>query len=163
METNTHAKSLDRVLLTWTAPERPSFRRGKLWYAIAVIFAVGMLTYAIVSRDWAFTIVVLCASTGYFLIHHRPHPLHTITIGEMGVQMDRKIYEWDACEGYWMLQGPDYVELHIEVNKPRKAHLCIQTGDTDFSEIDATMARFLPFLKDRREKPIDYISRICKL
>ncbi|MEI8230070.1 MAG: hypothetical protein WCG83_02935 [Candidatus Peregrinibacteria bacterium] len=163
METPTPTSIHDRVLLTWTAPARPMHERGRTWYIVAGSILAALLLYALFNRDWSFALVLLAITTTFLALLRLPHQQHTMTIGERGFQWNHISYGWSECAGYWMLQGKGYVELHIELSNPSKSRLIIQTGELEIGDIDAVLARFLPYLHNRRERLLDYFYRICKL
>jgi hypothetical protein len=122
-----------------------------------------LVAYAIWTEAWTFAVVVILLAVVYGLIHGKPHPTHTVQISEKALYWDERTIPWDELSGFWMLQGPGYVELHIEFKKTWRNRLIVQTGDTPPIEIATVLSRFIPGYTDRREKLLDYIIRICKL
>lgn len=160
MNTNTDTTG---ILLQWTALEKPSHIRGKRWYISVGLVVIGLMAYAIFTAAWSFLVVIALMAIVYGLVHHKPHPQNTVTIMERGLQWNRNTIPWEDCTGFWMLQGPGYVELHIEAKKGWKRHLTVQTGTNDPLQIHGLLTQFMPFLPDRRENILDAILRICKL
>jgi len=129
----------------------------------AGLVVIGLMAYAIITLAWTFLVVIVLAAIVYGLVHHKPHPQHTVSIMEKGIRWNKRMVPWEDCEGFWMLQGPGYVELHIEVKKGLSRHLTVQTGTNDPLQIHGLLSQFMPFLADRRENILDAILRICKL
>lgn len=75
--------------------------------------------------------------------------------------MEGDYTEWMHCNGYWILRGPDYAELHIE--KKDGTSVKIQTGDVSPFTIHDILSPLTEELEDRRERLLDIIIRICKL
>lgn len=150
-------------LLSWTAPSKPTHVRGKRWYVVAGAIVTVLLIYAFWTQAWTFVAVLILLTILYVLLHGKPHPEHTVRITEKALYWDEKTILWEELAGFWMLQGPGYVELHIEWKTKGKERLVIQTGTMDPHQIAVAFSRFLPGFTDRREKILDYIIRICKL
>ena len=150
-------------LLAWSAPDKVTHERGKRWYIAAGTVVALLITYALLTQAWTFAVVLVLLAVMYVLLHNKPHPDHTVRICEKALYWDTKTIPWEELDGYWMLQGPGYVELHIEWKTKGKERLVVQTGTTPPLEIAAALSHFLPGYADRREKLLDYIIRICKL
>lgn len=150
-------------LLAWSAPSRPPHDRDRKWYVIAGSIAALVLLYALFTQAWTFAVVIVLLAVLYGLLHGKSHLVHTVRIAEQALYWDTKTIPWSELEGFWMLQGPGYVELHIEWKQKGKERLVVQTGDQEPADIASSLARFLPSFADRREKLLDYIIRICKL
>jgi len=151
------------TILTWSAPARPAHTRDKRWYIVAGSIATLLVIYALYTQAWTFAIVIALLGVMYGILHGKNHPLHSIRITEKALYWDIKTISWDELDGFWMLQGPDYVELHIEFKQKGKERLVIQTENIPPQEIAAVLSRFIPGQTDRHEKLLDYIIRICKL
>lgn len=89
--------------------------------------------------------------------------MHHIRIREIGLQFDEKLYSWGECKEFWILQGPDYYELHISSKKQMKGDVVVMTGDIDPFLIRDTLAKFLPQVAHQKERLLDAIIRFCKL
>ncbi len=150
------------ILLEWTAPERPPHGRGKRWYLLAGFIAVLFLAYALYTQAWTFAVVIVLLVVVYGIIHGKPPIKHTVQISSQGLQWDKHLYPWSDLNNFWMLQGPGYVELHIDRKGPA-GQLIVQTGDRAPLEIAAALSQFITLIADRRENILDYIIRICKL
>lgn len=150
------------ILFEWTAPEKPPHTRGKRWYLIAGTLSTLLLAYALYTQAWTFAVVIVLLMGIYVLIHSRPPVMHTVQISSQGLRWNKRLIPWSDLENFWLLQGPGYVELHVE-RKKSGGRLIVQTGDRDPLQIGAAMAQFLTPITDRQEKILDYLIRICKL
>ena len=149
------------ILLEWMAPERPPHTRGKRWYLLAGLVAALLLAYALNTQAWTFAVVIVLLAVTYGLIHGKPPIKHSVKISSQGLQWDKRLYPWSDFNNFWLLQGPGYVELHIDRKGP--GQLIVQTGTCVPTDIAAALAQFITPIYDRRESILDYIIRICKL
>lgn len=150
-------------LLSWTAPERPPHARGLKWYLAASSVVALLLIHAVWTGAWTFVVVLVLLAVVYGLLHGKPPLTHTVSIAEQGLTWDKKVIPWGELSGFWMLQGPGYIEVHIERKRRGSDRFIVQTGECAPVEIANALSRFLPSFPDRREKLLDYIIRICKL
>lgn len=137
--------------------------RSKRWYVVAGVIFLGLLAYTIVTQAWTFTAVLILSVGAYVFTHRKAHPLRRISATERGIVWNNTVIPWAKCEGFWLLQGPGYVELHVELKEGRPRHLVIQTGTEDPLKIYAAFSRYIPLFPDRREKLLDAFIRICKI
>ena len=150
-------------LLSWSAPERAPHMRSKWWYLIMGSVAVSLIAYAIATKAWSFVAVLGLLVVVYGIVHRKPHPTHTIDFSEAGLTLDKTFIPWSQCTGYWMLQGPNFIELHIETVKSGTRHVRILTDNKTPHEINDVLSQFVSPIHDRGENLLDYIIRICKL
>ena len=160
MNTNT---PIEAPLLSWAAPEQPTHVRSTLWYIVAGVFFASLLAYSIMTQAWTFTVVLVLSVGAYGYAHRKAPPLRRINVSERGIIWGKTFISWLRCEGFWLLQGPGYVELHVELKDGRTRHLVIQTGEADPVQIYTVFSRFIPLFPDRHEKLLDAIIRICKI
>lgn len=150
------------ILVEWTAPEKPPHNRDKRWYLLAGFVAALFLVYALYTQAWTFAIVIVLLAVTYGLIHGKPPIKHSVQVSSQGLKWDKHLIPWSDLESFWMLQGPEYVELHIE-RKKQRGSLLVQTGDCPPLEIASALSQYITLISDRRERLLDYIIRICKL
>lgn len=149
-------------LLSWSAPQVPTFKRTTLWYVIAGACVVAAAVYGIWTRSWPLTlVVVLLTYMEIRLRNHRPSD-KIIAITEQGVHLGTTFLRWEEVRGFWLLPLPDYTELHIERMNPRRGPLVIQTGPMDRAVIQEVLSRFTQEIAGK-ERFIDMFIRICKL
>ncbi|MDD4628338.1 MAG: hypothetical protein PHE68_03000 [Candidatus Peribacteraceae bacterium] len=137
--------------------------RSKLWYVASGVIFAGLLAYSILTQAWTFTAVLILCVSAYGYAHRKAPPHRKISLSENGIVWGDTFISWKKCAGFWLLQGPGYVELHIDVKEPRQRHLTIQTGTVNPSDIHALCARHIPFYPERQEKILDAIIRLCKI
>lgn len=151
-------------LLTWRARTRPKHERSALWYIVAGSFAGSLLLYGILAQSWGLVVLVLMSSAVYYTFALRAEPtVKTISITEEGIQLDFEFFPWHTLVGFWFQKYPDYTQLHIEHEEAWRYDLIIQTGPVSVANIRQTLSKHLPEHKDRMERVLDKISRICKI
>lgn len=153
----------DRVLLSWTAQQHPTHNRSTIWYICAGIVLTLCIAYSVWIQAWTFTIVIVLASIIYFIMHRKDNPDKTIALTEHGFQIENEFTPWSQCNGFWLLQGKNYIELHIERKAGLAKEMTIQTGPIDAHQLRDVLHFFIPEFIDRHERFIDMITRLLKI
>ena len=148
-------------LISWDAPEHEDHDRGTLWYVIAGLFVLSCLAYSIITDAWTFSILVVGISVMYWFTHRDTPVQKTIRIWKRGFAIGQDFVEWKDCNGYYVLRGKGYAELHVE--KRTGEDIKIQTGDIDPFAVHDILSGITTELQDRRERILETIIRICKL
>lgn len=157
METNT------QTLLEWHAASRPDHVHTEKWYVAAGTFCALMISYGILSGAWSLSILFAFIPALYYMLRNQGHKKHHVRIREIGFQFDDKLHAWGEFKEFWILQGPDYYELHIAATKQIKSDIVVMTGDVDPFLIRDALSNFLPQVAHRKERLLDAIIRFCKL
>lgn len=157
---NTHIPT-EEPILEWKAPQHLHHERTRSWYIFAALFVTGCLVYSVYTTAWTFTLVLVIMTGLYLHVHEEAPAEKHMRIWKNGYALGDKFVTWTACDGYWMLKGKGYFELHIE--KKNGYETKIQIGENDPYKIHDTIALFTPELPDRKERILDTIIRICKL
>ena len=158
MQTNTQ-----RVLLEWQAPSKLTHERSPRWYVGMSIASATIIAYGILSDAWSLSLTIALLAGLFFLIRNEEHKAHTIRILDIGIQFDEKMHIWSECTHFWILQGTNYHELHIERKRRLSGDIVIQTADIDPYVIRDLLSKYIPQIAHQKEKILDAIIRYCKL
>lgn len=162
MEKNTQQMP-GQIFLSWTAPTNPKVERGTKWYLGTIMAISLLLLYSIWTQAWTFTLLIVLLTIILAWSLRKETPIKSISIGEYGIQMETAFIGWDDCVGYWLLQGPNYIELHFERNKGKPKYSKILIGDVDMQDIRIVLSTYTTELTDRIERPLDMLSRLLKI
>jgi len=164
MDTNTkNIPGAGNVLIEWTAPTHTTHKRTWRWYAIAGTFVALLLLFSAWTQSWSFALVIVLLSGVLLLMQRRGPAEKTISIYEHGFKIDKQFTPWNQCTGFWMLQGPNYIEIHIERAQKHNKHVQILTGSTDYRDIYEVLSHLLPFFESRQETLLDNFARTLKI
>lgn len=152
-----------QVLATWQAPILPKHERSKRWYAIAGGLLIAAAAYGILTGSWPLTIVCLLSGAMYYLIRDHVPPLKVIVITDRGVLLEEKFTRWEDLNGFWILNTPEYSEVHFVPRLARRSDILIQTGDQNLENLRITIASHIPELMDKHEHFLDVLVRTAKL
>ncbi len=149
-------------VLSWQAPASPTVVRTRRWYIVAAVVVLLLTAYSIYTGAWSFAVVCVLCGGMYALVHGHTPPVLTIALYDNGILFKEKFTRWDELAGFWILQTPDYNELHF-VSRFRRGDLVIQTGTQDIAQLRMILVQRLPEWTHRRERILDTLIRICKL
>ncbi len=154
----------ETVVLSWRTPKRVLPERGRNWYIAAAVFVVLCLLYGIFSHSWSTLLVFALLAGVYWLYHKEPFAETSFLVGTAGFQDGDRFTPWTDCAGFWMLQGPGYVELHIQrkSGRSREAVTLLPT-DINFQQARAILTGFIPEFSDRKERLLDTVIRLLKI
>ena len=151
------------ALLYWEAPSKVDHKRGRKWYLITGFLIFALLFYILYIGSWSFAMVLGLLVLTYSLTHRHAPKSREITITNRGFSYENVYTTWQQTNGYWMLQGPDYVELHIEKNIGPNKEVVIHTADIDIALIRQVLSMFIPEFQERKERILDTFTRILKI
>ena len=163
METNQNPPEKSREILRWEATRNPAHVRSTRWYLIGGVFVLSCAVYGILTGQWSFTVVMILLAGMYVLTRHTAETNVSIAITQDGVICRNEFTSWKDCMDFWMLQGHDYVELHIAKRKRWGGDIVVLTGNNNPQLIRSTIGQYLPERSGQTERLLDTIIRICKL
>ena len=158
MQTNTH-----KILLAWKAPEKVAHTRSERWYVTGSCIAATMIVYGILSGAWSMSISFALLAGLVFLVRNETPSVHEIKLLDIGIEFNGRLHAWSEWKQFWILQGTDYHELHIETKKRLNPDLIIQTGDVDPYQLRDLLSEYIPQTDEQKERILDAIIRFCKL
>jgi len=153
----------DQVLLTWEAPLRYAHEHTKRWYVFMGSALGIMLLYSLWTLAWSLTLVLVIAPVTYLYLRKEKPSNKKISIGTQGFTLGEEFTAWIDCNGFWVIQTPDYSELHIPRKDSNKNEIIVLTGNIKILDLRTTLRQFLEEIPKKNEKIFDTISRICKL
>ena len=158
-----YKKVQEHAIVAWEAPMQPTYERSIRWYIGAVVVCTLLLGYSIWTQAWSFTLVLVLLGAVYAWNHRSSQPTKHIAIHEQGFSFGKEFIPWNQCNGFWMLEGPGYVELHFEKKAGRVRDIKIQTGDIDLGALRELLLHFIPEFQERHERFLDMIARLLKI
>jgi hypothetical protein len=156
--------AFDKAKLSWKAYERPQHNRGLLWKIIIAILVLSILTFGVYHRDYIFIIAFVLGISVYYLHNKKTDRKIEIKISEVGVQVDKRNYNFNEIKSFWILYDPPFVaKLVLELQGKLLTQLSIELGAQTPVEVHELLSQKLKEKKDQQESMIDFIQRILKI
>ena len=152
-------------LLSWTVDEYVRHERGMLWYAIAIIVALGVLMYAVVTQNFLFAVIIIMFAIIMGLSSLREPRKFFFVITDLGVGIGDKFFPYKEFRNFWLLYEPPEVKnVYLEFKRAAWPHLVIPLDEQDPLEVRKTLLRFMREDLSRDEEPFgDLLARIFKI
>ena len=103
------------------APEFLEYPRGPVWYLIAGLISIGILSFSILARNITLTLAFLFFVAVYWLIHHRQARMIEIKITKNGLDYDEEFFSFGEIKEFWVIYNLPFV-ADLKIHLKRKLH-----------------------------------------
>ena len=134
--------------ITWQAPEFTMHEKGFWWYG-ALFGITGLLVLAsiLLKNFTAAALFMLSAAVVYLFAQKSPRAL-TFTADARGVQIDGRLYAYDALRSFWIFYDPPHrAELSLRSRSLLMPYVCAPLGSINPAHLHRLLTRFLPEAK----------------
>jgi len=147
------------------SPEFLDYPRGPIWYLIATIIGIGIITFGVLSQSITFTIAFLLFVAVYWLLHHHEARILEVSITQHGIyiEQDDEFISFGKISEFWIIHNPPFVsDLKLKINQNWNSIRTIHIFGQDPTEIRNLLA---PHVKEveREEELSDLIMRALRL
>ncbi|NQV12477.1 hypothetical protein HQ524_03865 [Candidatus Uhrbacteria bacterium] len=154
------------LLLYWTMHEFHQHDRGTAWYVVFLLLGIGLILFAILTRNYIFAVLLILMGTFMIMQHFNDPEDVPIVILTTGIVIGNHYHPWEEVKNFWIAyEPPDIQKLYIDFHKNRHPYVSIEMPDNlDPIELRDTMLEFADENDDRQEESLtDYIRRLYKL
>lgn len=154
------------VLLYWTMDEFHRHERSNLWYGLFLVVGLGFMTYAILSGNYVFAVLLVLIGTFMILQHFRDPDSIPVVLLSTGIAVGNHYHPWDEIKDFWIAYDlPDVYKLYVDFQKIREPYVSIDVPeDLDPNELRELLLAFVDERTDRQEESLtDYVKRLYKL
>lgn len=146
--------------ISWNTSEYPYYPKSPDWYWALGILTLGLAIIGIIQRNILFIILVLLGGFSVALYAARKPKNVKVTISGVGIQIDDRLYPYDALQSFWIFYRPGgQKELSVRSNGLLAPQIKISLGDTDPTEIRALMIDYLQEEK-QEESLLETLARV---
>ena len=148
----------------WTCREVERYARGPLWYAVMGAAFVGLMVYAIATRNFLFAGILLLAAI-VTAVQSRQDRSVEVRIADDGVRLAGRHYPWDALERFHLIYQPPVVKsLYLHTRRLMGTRVAVPLQDQNPVELRRFLLRYLPEDTTQEHEPLsDQILRLLKL
>lgn len=153
------------VFAAWTFPRFVKHERSRWWYLIAGLVVIGLLTYALISRNFLFSLIIIIGTGIFLILERREVDEASIAITEDGIVLDDTLWTYENLRNFWVIYEPPTVKtLYLQPRNMLKGRMSIPLQDQNPVIIRRVLLTYLPEDLEREEESFtDFISRILKL
>ncbi len=152
------------VIASWRAPAFHHYRRGRWWYVIVALIAIGLLVYAFATANFLFAVlVVMFGMIVAIQSSRKPEPLD-VTVTNVGVLHGSRFIPYKDLKSFWIIYDPPVKTLYLDLKKAFFPDVSIPLEDADPLALREILMQFLPEDGNRTEEPMsDLFARIFKI
>ncbi|MEK9130351.1 MAG: hypothetical protein AAB526_03085 [Patescibacteria group bacterium] len=103
-------KNQEKTLVVWYFPEFIKHERSREWYFLMIVVAIGLLLFAILTKNFLFAIIIVLIGMILALFDSKKPMAIKFQIVERGIQISEKFYPWRELENFWIIYQPPEVK-----------------------------------------------------
>ncbi len=150
----------DAELYLWEAWEYEHVPKTRGWFIAGGVLALGLLAFALATGSLLFGIFVILASFVVSLYALRPPRMVRAKITEDGVQIGRRIFDFDDLKSFWIFYNVSGIkELSLESKKSLMPHIKMPLGGADPVKVRQALLPYIPEVR-QEESFADILARI---
>lgn len=150
----------DEILAEWDAWEYEHAPKSRRWFVVGGLAAFALLLFSIVTGNLLFAVFVALASFVVYIYALRPPKLVRCLITPDGVQIGRRIFEFDQLKSFWIFYEVSGIkEISLESKKAVMPHIRIPLSGMNPVKIRQALVRYIPEIR-QEESSADIIARI---
>lgn len=163
-ETTNQSIDHGKVLLSWTFPEVPVYRRSRGWYVGMSILGLALLAFAVFTRNPLFAFIIAIAwALIFFRTSQKPRRL-TANVTEDGISVGKDFFPYDDIAAFWIIYKPPAKTLYLRFKSSFRPILGMALEDADPNKLRSELRRFLDEDLSREEEPAsDAYGRLFKI
>ncbi|MFH0905382.1 MAG: hypothetical protein V1826_01530 [bacterium] len=156
-------QEIGEVLYTWQAKEFATTKRPLGWYAIAGLILIGVLAYAIYTRQWMTGAVVLMLAVLIYLSQRMVPRIFDHQLTSLGVVVGERFYSYTNFKSFWVVLDSNAPVANLLPNRRVGLLLTLQLGGADIEKVRSILAEHVAEDAGRGEDVIDKIGKALKL
>ena|SRR3989338_4548441 len=164
---NTIASAVDHgpAFRSWFIPEYTQHERGRGWYAVAALVALGLIAWAIYSVNFLFAVLIVLTAI-ILLVRHSEMPAQLmVSIFEDGIQAGENFYAYRDLKSFWIIYEPPEVKtLYFDFKSAWRPRLPVPLAEENPVEVRRFLLKYLEEDLSRESEPTsDALSRLLRL
>lgn len=146
------------------SPEFLDYERGPIWYLVAGIIAIAILSFGILTNTITLTIAFLVFVAVYWIMHHKEARAIETAITKYGIRYGKDFFSFGEIKNFWIIYKPPFVaDLKIHVKRKWGAIITIHIFGQDPVALRALISPHVEEIKDREESTADLLIRALRL
>lgn len=155
---------MEKILLSWDAPEYIKHAKGKLWFLLSGIVVIFFVLYAIWTSSWTMAVAFIALAGVYSITHHKEPGRIRVNVDDFGITVAGKKIPYNQIKTFWIISKPPIVNvLKLLLTEKFMGEMTIQLDGQDPGEVRKILIRHIPEFEGRGESFVDFIIRSFKL
>jgi hypothetical protein len=153
------------IIYEWLFQEYEQFERTKTWYLSAVALAIALISYALITANYLFALVIILFGIVLY-VHEMQPPLEVyFALTELGIIIGKKFYRFNELSGFWIIYQPPFAKnLYFTLDNVLRHRIRIPLQDFDPRPIRSYISQFVSEELEQEDEPLsDRLARILKI
>ncbi len=147
----------EKIYFSWTTEEFIKYQKTPLWFVVAGLIGLVVLTIAIFMKSYLFAILILIFS---FLVYiealRKPRKIN-FKISNFGIYFLNNFLPFEDLKSFWVFEKPEFPILSLEYKRPLKPKLSIPLGNLEINEVKKVLSEFIEE-KEQKESLMDIMA-----
>jgi len=158
-------ENVGEVHVSWTFPEFVREKRSKVWYVIVSVILGLMLTYAVLTGNYLFAVILFLAVFTVVFQYFQEARDIPVVIAEDGIIVDKQFYPYRDLKNFWLAYEPPEVKLlYLEFKSSIKGGLPIPLEDINPLEVRNALLDYLDEDLEKDEEELnETLARVFKV
>src|SRR3989338_7039549 len=162
---SSNIEAREGALFGWVIAEYTQHERGRTWYIIAGIIAIGLMSWAVFLSNFLFAVAVLLEVIILVVRHMEIPPQLMVAIFEDGIQIGEEFYSYKDFKSFWIIYEPPEVKtLYFDFKNAWRPRLPVPLEEENPLTVRSLLLKYLEEDLSRESEPTsDALSRVLRL
>jgi hypothetical protein len=158
-------EDIETTLASWEFPEHEKMERGKWWYLIFIVIALGCLVYSYFSQNPMFALIIVLFIIIYIVIERREPALIRATLTIDGLWLNNKFLDYKNFANFYIIYYPPRIKnIYLQPRNSFKSIVTLSLTNEDPVALREILLQFLPEDLTKENMPAtDSLARLLKL
>ncbi len=143
---------MQKVLISWKAPEYIPKERSSDWFWAVGIIATAIIVTAILLNNVLLALFFLITTLTIFIYAKKEPALVTTEITTDGVRVENNMYPYSLLKAFWINENDVLPMLLLKSSSVINPLVIIPIGRMDLQKIHTTLSQFL--VEEELEEPL---------
>lgn len=146
---------IGEVFAHWTFPEHTKYEHGRKWYVWFTVLMLGLLIFSLVTLNFLFAVIIIVSAVVIFLNDVREPMQMSFYIGEGGILVGTKFFDYKDIRTFWLIYEPKEVKnLYFSPKSFVQPLISIPLLDQDPLKIRNFLLQYLEEDLEKEEEPV---------
>jgi hypothetical protein len=105
------------ILYEWDSISRLKYERGKIWYAIFIIIALGGIILSLLTENFLLTIIIILLAVILVMSYTIPVKILEIVLTDNAIIIDGEFISYNKIGNFWLAEVYEINYLYFQVGR----------------------------------------------
>lgn len=166
IDTEQEIETFGYEIMSWQIPEYHKHQRGKWWYIIFSLVAIGFTLQALLTANFMFALVLVIGSLAMVLNDARHPKTIAVLVTTEGIIVGNNFYDYDSMKNFAIVYKPaeNLKRLYIIFKSGVRHRLSVALEDANPLFLRQQLVKYIPEDPTRVDEPTsEALSRLLRL